>query len=563
MRPLPSGAVPDMIPTEVHVSLTPSLVHRREWPSSVRLVMTCGGVVALLAALLTVVARPAMAATIDTGAYYVLVNRHSGKAMDVWEWSTANGGEIRQYDNLGGYNQQFRFVPAGDGYYALVNRHSGKAVDVWERSTADGAEIRQYDHHGGYNQQFRVVDSAGGDIRLINRNSGKALEVWEWSTANGARISQYTDHDGANQRWQLIKVTDNGGGSDTCGSGSYHAEVTKNGTTWTARKGGSTLYTGSDMLQAMRAAVNSLTPGRTHKERVVVRGSGSMSAGSSLDLPSYTVLDVCGTINVTGSPSANHAAVRIRNAHDVEVPNISVTGNPYFGIFVRNASNVHFGQVDLRLSGGLGMRIDNHDNRSVRTRNVSIDHVYVSGTGNHGVETYGVDGITIGTVVARNVAYSGLLLNDTINANVGLVDAENAGTGTGYAAFRMANRNGRIGDSYPVNIRVGEVRARGGGRGVFCVSESGGAVIDRIDLANTGNNAILIENCYNVTVAGQSGTVRDSGEIRIAARSEFPNTANVTIQNLTVTNTGIRENPCGINITFRNITRINSSYNVC
>jgi hypothetical protein len=64
-------------------------------------------------------------------------------------------------------------------------------------------------------------------------------------------------------------------------------------------------------------------------------------------------------------------------------------------------------------------------------------------------------------------------------------------------------------------------------------------------------------------VAGQSGTVRDSGEIRIAARSEFPNTANVTIQNLTVTNTGIRENPCGINITFRNITRINSSYNVC
>ncbi|MGV2386958.1 MAG UNVERIFIED_CONTAM: RICIN domain-containing protein, partial [Thermobifida fusca] len=131
------------------MSLTPSLVHRREWPSSVRLVMTCGGVVALLAALLTVVARPAMAATIDTGAYYVLVTRHSGKAMDVWEWSTANGGEIRQYDNLGGYNQQFRFVPAGDGYYALVNRHSGKAVDVWERSTADGAEIRQYDHHGG------------------------------------------------------------------------------------------------------------------------------------------------------------------------------------------------------------------------------------------------------------------------------------------------------------------------------------------------------------------------------------------------------------------------------
>ncbi|GAA3990287.1 RICIN domain-containing protein [Thermobifida alba] len=543
------------------MSLTPTA--RRVRPSPVRLLLALGGALALAAALLTVVARPADAATIDTNAYYVLVNRHSGKAMDVWEHSTANGGEIRQYDNLGGHNQQFRFVPSDSGHYVLVNRNSGKAVDVWEHSTADGAEIRQYDVTHGHNQQFRVLDSAGGDVRLINRNSGKALEVWEWSTANGARVSQYTDHDGANQRWQLVRVDDNGGGSGGCGSGSYHAEVTRNGSTWTARTGSTVRYTGGDMLQAMRAAVDNLTPGRTHKERVVVRGSGTMSAGSSLDLPSYTVLDVCGTIDVTGSPSANHAAVRIRNAHDVEVPHITVTGNPYFGIFVRNASNVHFGQVDLRLSGGLGMRIDNHDNRSVRTRNISIDHVNVSGTNNHGVETYGVDGLDIGTVVARNTAYSGLLLNDTINATVDLVDAENAGTGTGYAAFRMANRNGRVGDSYPVNIRVGEVRARGGGRGVFCVSESGGAVIDRIDLANTGNNAILIENCYNVTLAGQSGTVRDSGEIRIAARSEFPNTSDVTIQNLTVTNTGIRESPCGNNVTFRNITRVNSSYNVC
>ncbi|UOE21885.1 RICIN domain-containing protein [Thermobifida halotolerans] len=538
---------------------------RRRRPSPGRLLLAFGGVVALAAALLVVVARPAAAAAIDTDAYYVLVNRHSGKAMDVWEWSTDNGGEIRQYDNLGGHNQQFRFVSAGDGYYVLVNRHSGKAVDVWEHSTADGAEIRQYDVTHGHNQQFRVVDSAGGDVRLVNRNSGKALEVWEWSTDNGARLSQYTDHDGANQRWQLVRVDGNGGGGGTgeCGSGSYHAEVTRNGGTWTARNGGSTRYTGSDMLQAMRAAVDSLTPGRTSKERVVVRGSGTVSAASSLDLPSHTVLEVCGTIDVTGSPSANNAVVRIRNAHNVEVPHITVTGSPYFGIFVRNASDVHFGQLDLRLSGGLGVRVDNHDNRGVRTRNVSIDHVYVSGTGNHGVETYGVDGLDIGTVVARDTAYSGLLLNDTINATVDLVDAENAGTGTGYAAFRMANRNGRVGDGYPVNIRVGEVRARGGGRGVFCVSESGGAVIDRIDLAGTGNNAILIENCYNVTLANQSGTVRDSGEIRIAARSEFPNTADVTIQNLTVTNTAIRESPCGDNVTFRNITRNNSSYNVC
>ncbi|GAB7046905.1 hypothetical protein [Catenuloplanes indicus] len=115
------------------------------------------------------------------------------------------------------------------------------------------------------------------------------------------------------------------------------------------------------------------------------------------------------------------------------------------------------------------MRVDNRGDTSQWTRNVRLDSAYVSGAASHAVETYGVDGLTAGSVTARNVGESGLLLNQTINATVGTVDAENAGTGTGYAAFRMANRNGRVGSSYPDNIRVGTVKPRGGGRGVFCV----------------------------------------------------------------------------------------------
>ncbi|MDH6224472.1 hypothetical protein [Streptomyces sp. MJP52] len=348
-----------------------------------------------------------------------------------------------------------------------------------------------------------------------------------------------------------------------CGEGAYQAEAVLNGSTWTARRGSSTVYTGGDLRAAVQAAVNSLTAGRTYKERVVVRGSGSMSAGSRISLPSYTALDVCGTINVTGSGSGDQAPVYSRGTRDVEVQHLNVTGTPLYGIFLRNVQNVVLGQIDMRLSSGLGVRIDNRGDTTQWTRNVRIDSVYVSGASSHAVETYGVDGLSVGTVTARNVGESGLLLNQTVNATITRVDAENAGTGTGYAAFRMANRNGRLGSSYPTNIRVGEVVARGGGRGVFCVSESGGAVIDRVSISNTGNNAVLIENCYNVTVAAQSGTVSGGGEIRLAARTEFPNNSDILIQNLTVTNSAIRESPCGINTTFRNNTLINSSQSVC
>ena len=119
----------------------------------------------------------------------------------------------------------------------------------------------------------------------------------------------------------------------------------------------------------------------------------------------------------------------------------------------------------MRLSAASGSGSTTAGHQPVYARNFRIDNVYVSGASSHAVETYGVDGLTIGTVTARDVGESGLLLNETINATVSTVDAENAGAGTGYAAFRMANRNGRIGSGYPTNIRVGTVRARGGGRG--------------------------------------------------------------------------------------------------
>jgi hypothetical protein len=350
-----------------------------------------------------------------------------------------------------------------------------------------------------------------------------------------------------------------------CGDGSFNAEAVLSGSTWTSRNGSRTVYTGGDLRAAVQAALDSLSAGRTSKQSVVVRGSGTMSAGSRISVPSYTILDVCGAITVNGSGSGDQAPIYSRGTRDIEVRHLQVRGAPLYGIFMRNVNNLVLGQIDMRLSGGLAVRIDNHGgDRAVKVRNIRIDNVYVEGATNQGVETYGVDGLTVGTVTARRVGYSGLLLNDTINATIGTVDAENTAAGTGYAAFRMANRNGRIGSSYPTNIRVGNVIARGGGRGIFCVSESGGAVIDRITLSNNGNNSILVENCYNVTVAAQSGTISGGGEVRIAARTEFAPSSNITFQNLTVSNTNIRWSPCtGSNNVVRNVTRNSSNLYWC
>ncbi|MFS0700779.1 endo-1,4-beta-xylanase [Cellulomonas sp. 179-A 4D5 NHS] len=143
--------------------------------------------------------------TIDTNASYVLVNRGSGKALDVYNLSTADGARITQWSRNDGAQQQWQFVDAGNGYYRLKSRLSGKVLDVLNFSTADGGAIVQYTDRNQSNQQFRVT-SSGGYLTIVNRNSGKAVEVQGASTANGGNVVQYTSWGGANQQWQLVRV---------------------------------------------------------------------------------------------------------------------------------------------------------------------------------------------------------------------------------------------------------------------------------------------------------------------------------------------------------------------
>jgi beta-xylosidase len=154
---------------------------------------------------------PASAATVDPNAWYVLVNRNSGKALDVYNLATNDGARIVQWPRNDGAWQQWQFVDSGGGWYRLKSRHSGKVLDVHNWSTANGGAIVQWSDHNGANQQFRLADSTDGHVRLINRNSNKVVEVQGASTADGADIVQYDDFNGTHQQWRLVRVGEDPG----------------------------------------------------------------------------------------------------------------------------------------------------------------------------------------------------------------------------------------------------------------------------------------------------------------------------------------------------------------
>ena len=136
----------------------------------------------------TVTGISSAAPEIDPAKYYKLVNRNSGKLLDVSNKSSADGGNVIQWTDTGGTNQQWQFVSTGNGYYKIVNRNSGKLLDVSGKSTADGADVIQWTDNGGANQQWSFVDAGDGYYKLVNRNSGKLLDVSSRSMADGEDI---------------------------------------------------------------------------------------------------------------------------------------------------------------------------------------------------------------------------------------------------------------------------------------------------------------------------------------------------------------------------------------
>jgi len=191
-----------------------------------RLSVALAAVTALLGAGVAVLnMTAASAATVDTSAWYVLVNRNSGRALDVGGGSSANGANLVQWPRSNSANQQFQFVDAGGGYYRLRARHSGKVLDVYGRSAADGGQIVQWADNGGTNQQFRLAGSDGGYVRLVNRNSGKVADVRGASIADGTGVVQWSDRNGRNQQWQLVRVDGVGPASEPPAAGGVLSQV--------------------------------------------------------------------------------------------------------------------------------------------------------------------------------------------------------------------------------------------------------------------------------------------------------------------------------------------------
>jgi hypothetical protein len=137
--------------------------------------------------------------------YCKIVANHSSKYLEVQDNSTADGANVRQYNDTGLDSQIWKLDPVGDGYYKLVAKHSGKCLEVQDNSTVDGANVQQYSDTGLDNQLWKLDPVGGGYYKLVAKHSRKCLEVNN-GIADEDNVQQYEYWDRNNQQWKFELV---------------------------------------------------------------------------------------------------------------------------------------------------------------------------------------------------------------------------------------------------------------------------------------------------------------------------------------------------------------------
>jgi len=140
-------------------------------------------------------------AKLDSNGIYRIVNKSTGKVIDIPNSSNENNTEIQSYTYNGTNAQRFKFLPSVDeGYYVIVPMcATTKAIDNPSRSTEDGKVQQIYQQNGNEAQDFIVSDAGNGYYRILNRVSLKAFQ-------DEGKITQRNVAEDDRQLWKIEMI---------------------------------------------------------------------------------------------------------------------------------------------------------------------------------------------------------------------------------------------------------------------------------------------------------------------------------------------------------------------
>jgi hypothetical protein len=143
----------------------------------------------------------------DPNTDYKVCNRRTGKCLDVYYGSTAEGAGIVQYDYNGGANQLWKITQVSPGKYKFMNKKSWKVMDIYGGRANNGAPLVQWNWNGGPNQQWAFTPTGDGYYKFGPASAtASALEIPNGTATSGAKVQQWSYFNGDYQQWNIVPV---------------------------------------------------------------------------------------------------------------------------------------------------------------------------------------------------------------------------------------------------------------------------------------------------------------------------------------------------------------------
>ncbi|MCL2135965.1 MAG: RICIN domain-containing protein [Coriobacteriia bacterium] len=160
---------------------------------------------------------------------FFLINKESGRALDVIGGSTASGAGLQVHTPNQTPAQQWRFeptVPVANGIYVVKSTaYPSLALDIRGNSSANGTRLQIHTANNTIAQVFRFYNTSAFNYRITCLNSNKSLDLDRGILSPKGIIHLWATVEDSPNNNQVWRVEYYGGGNyrifSQCGNGSY------------------------------------------------------------------------------------------------------------------------------------------------------------------------------------------------------------------------------------------------------------------------------------------------------------------------------------------------------
>jgi Ricin-type beta-trefoil lectin domain-like/Secretion system C-terminal sorting domain/Bacterial Ig-like domain (group 2) len=140
---------------------------------------------------------------------YRIVNKESGKVLEVKDASTAEGATIYQWSITGKAQQLWQFARGTYNGYRMIAKHSGKVIDA--ANCVDGGLVQQFAIDGTGSQEWKFEKQADGSYKISNISCNTLfLKLQTSNTADGTDVGVNYDYGTESFKWLIQEAACSG-----------------------------------------------------------------------------------------------------------------------------------------------------------------------------------------------------------------------------------------------------------------------------------------------------------------------------------------------------------------